>query len=319
MRTSTRYARYCSSLSDGPDGGGTIGRESWEELVEEHDGYIGCNEVPSWTKQMMVQIGAALVDVALGSLSTKHFGKDFDVEAFFHSYEFVGGKVHGIVAAHPSICKPSVAPKNGKAEVNMPLTKPIEATALPMLSPPKPWRSVKDGPFLVTPANLVRCGHDAYQHLSLLTKTQGNMSEVFDALNHLGTTPWRINKAVLEALLPLHYSEKGFPDLLVPPLTIPSVPAVPLSELRSLPPRKRREYEQARQAAKKLKMENLGLRADLDTKIAISKLYQDAVFYLPHNLDFRGRAYVVCSLEKIRAQPYFRVFFRSLLLTLVFF
>ena len=51
----------------------------------------------------------------------------------------------------------------------------------------------------------------------------------------------------------------------------------------------KREY----MAVKKARNENAGLRAEFTTKISLADFYRGQTFYLPHNLDFRGRAYVV--------------------------
>ena len=114
--------------------------------------------------------------------------------AFYHTYEFVGDQTFGIVRPHDrliSVLSPppdadaaSVrlggasearkppSPKKAHAPSNSALaggTRVVDASLLPMLSVPKPWLSIRNGGYVVTPVSLMRCGDDAFQHLALLS------------------------------------------------------------------------------------------------------------------------------------------------------
>ena len=65
--------------------------------------------------------------------------------AFYHSYEFRETKRVGIIKAHPVVCKLFKGYLSSQGQISMP------TTTLPMLVPPRPWRDVKDGAFLIQP------------------------------------------------------------------------------------------------------------------------------------------------------------------------
>ena len=104
----------------------------------------------------------------------------------------------------------------------------MDTQSLPMFVPPRPWVAANDGCYLATPGecteliiintlhvhthihthththiplillhtgHIMRVGKDVYQHQLLLDQTK-NLNPVLDALNFLGSTPWKINKRV---------------------------------------------------------------------------------------------------------------------------
>ena len=212
-----------------------------------------------------------------------------DAEALYHTYDFVGAKKVSLVRCHPALERmlrnqtPGIGKVVGK--------KVLPVTSLPMLTVPKPWTSLRSSPYLIMPQALVRCGQDSFQHLSLLAREEQSMVEVYDALNKLGSTPWTINDRVLNVVRPLLVDGGSWPELDVPAHSIAAPP--PISRDSTLTPSQRRELKEERAAIVKLRNENAGLRAEFTTRVAIAEKFKGKTFYLPHNLDFRGRAYVM--------------------------
>jgi len=69
----------------------------------------------------------------------------------------------------------------------------IRPFRLPMVSRPKPWRSVRGGGYLELPMPLIRARHD-----DQLDITRSDCPDVFRAVNHLQNVPWRINRRILQ-------------------------------------------------------------------------------------------------------------------------
>lgn len=103
----------------------------------------------------------------------------------------------------------------------------FDATLLPMLSPPLPWHTHKHGGYLVTNVPLVRLPPYAFQQkLRLERNPLQQLYPALDALNALGTIPWRINGAILDLAIEV-FNSNGSKELDVPQ---------PPSELQPPPP-----------------------------------------------------------------------------------
>ena len=324
----TIYTQYDKVMADPDLRQGRNNREVWEDLEEKyHAKYpdlLGQSGYVEWPMTIIKRVGVRLVDLvvsvanvsaledtfeggrlnndnmmapsllpAAGAVDRVAAGDDAsdaeDAEALYHTYDFVGAKKVSLVRCHPAVDRLLRNQAAGAEKVAG--KKVLAATSLPMLTIPKPWTCLRSSPYLVMPQALVRCGQDAFQHLSLLAREEHSMTEVYDALNTLGSTPWTINERVLDVIRPLLVDGGSWPDLDVPAHSI-AIPA-PVPRDESLTPTQRRELREERAAIIKLRNENAGLRAEFTTRVAIAEKFKGKTFYLPHNLDFRGRAYVM--------------------------
>lgn len=99
----------------------------------------------------------------------------------------------------------------------------------------------------------------------------GSLHRILSGLDVLGQTSWRINNPILSVVEEIRQNESesaNLEPLLHPsPSTIPD-PFLPDSLAQPTP------WEQ-------------------NLKIEIAKLFSNSIFYLPHSLDFRGRAYPI--------------------------
>nr|CCW03244.1 DNA-dependent RNA polymerase [Physcomitrium patens] len=157
---------------------------------------------------------------------------------------------------------------------------------MPMVSKPKHWKGFHDGGYLFLKSSIMRTHGSKEQYDIFKNTPRENMKKIFQALNVLGETGWRVNKPVL-AVLEQIWKEGGRLANLVDAEDV-LVPAKPetnnLDELKSW----RREVG----IVKRTNYERYSLRCDVELKLAVArKLVNEDAFYLPHNLDFRGRAY----------------------------
>lgn len=94
-----------------------------------------------------------------------------------------------------------------------------------MLSPPLPWSSHKCGGYLVTDVSLVRLpAHASKQRLRLANTPPQQLYPALDALNALGSIPWRINGAILDLVIQI-FNANGSKELHIP--QPPSALAIP--------------------------------------------------------------------------------------------
>lgn len=204
----------------------------------------------------------------------------------------------------------------------------VEPWSLPMLVPPRPWKRYNNGGYLLHTVNCVRlqvlsfcfliincvylwlCFQNnhkvSFGRLQQLDAS-GRLNSTLQGLTVLGSTPWKINDPILRVALhlqqngemgvngsPTAYDERnGFPDF--PPLDLdngkmeassaeveafrsPSEYAAHLSEL-----------ERERDAAS---LEHSSA-STTTYMMEIARQFSGLIFYLPHSVDFRGRAYPI--------------------------
>ncbi|GLT77095.1 hypothetical protein SLA2020_487120 [Shorea laevis] len=181
----------------------------------------------------------------------------------------------------------------GVIECDPLVRKGLEKTAkhmvipyMPMLVPPKNWTGYDRGAYLFLPSYIMRT-HGAKQQRETVKRTPTKQLEpVFEALDTLGNTKWRINKRVLsvmERLWARGVSIAGLIDREDVPL-----PEKPDTEDET----EIRKWKWKLKAAKKENCERHSQRCDIELKLNVARKMKDEEgFYYPHSLDFRGRAY----------------------------
>jgi hypothetical protein len=173
-------------------------------------------------------------------------------------------QILGVIKPHPALAQKG----SGVGGISvLRKHKMFRAIELPMLTVPRPWQSVDSSPYLVTPASLMRCREDQYQHVQLLSRMQHSVGEVYDALNFVGSCPWRVNVRVLDHLIPLYQSGEEHPDLAIPGETVdmPSMPST--SALTSMTDDEVREISTQRKESKKLQVEANSVRGALSNQV----------------------------------------------------
>ncbi|XP_070649522.1 DNA-directed RNA polymerase, mitochondrial isoform X3 [Bos indicus] len=173
----------------------------------------------------------------------------------------------------------------------------FESTEVPMLCPPLPWTSPHSGAFLLSPTKMMRSLEGTQQHQLLLERCPpAELHGALDALTQLGNCAWRVNGRVLDLVLDL-FRDKGCPRLGVPapPTEAPRPPEGRQTPKGCLLPEASPadKAEMRRELARRLKVarEMQSLRADALYRLSLAQHLRNHVFWLPHNMDFRGRTY----------------------------
>lgn len=92
----------------------------------------------------------------------------------------------------------------------------FEPHSLPMLTPPKPWNTYRSGGYLLTSTPLVRLPFYAFQQKTRLAYApHQQLYPVLDALNYLGSIPWRVNDKILDLIIQI-YNANGSKEMCVP-------------------------------------------------------------------------------------------------------
>lgn len=171
---------------------------------------------------------------------------------------------------------------------------------LPMVAPPRPWKSPYRGGYLsdMIRVRLVKTRSRGYlDELGSL-----DLTEVYNAVNAIQATPWRINTKVLEVVERL-WDEggtvAGLPrrhDLPLPPRPAGIDPSIPKERLTL---DQQEELKAWKAVAAKVHAENASARSDrvaLAQKLWIANRFKDEkAIYFPHYMDFRGRVYPFAS------------------------
>lgn len=165
----------------------------------------------------------------------------------------------------------------------------LEPWSLPMLVSPKPWLTYNYGGYLLHSTNCVRLkvrylysffscrlGQAGDIHLDRL-QTQdekGTLHRILSGLDVLGQTAWKVNNnilSVVEKVQELNDKDSLLTakDSITTSLTESVFDDFP--EMHS----------------------SLEIKWEQHFKIEVAKLFSNLTFYLPHSLDFRGRAYPI--------------------------
>lgn len=180
----------------------------------------------------------------------------------------------------------------------------------PMVCPPRPWRGLSQGPFVTKAMNqkfdLVRTNSGKAKRALREACKEGTMQKTLDAVNAISATPWRINEQVLEAVKWVWESR-----LAPEGDQFAGLEKFPRSSLLDMPPsldddedatdqekrRRRGQRWMVSQRNRESEAGALGFMRDLSTA---EDLLQYERFYLPHNLDFRGRIYPIPHFNQQR-------------------
>lgn len=170
-----------------------------------------------------------------------------------------------------------------------------------MLCPPKPWEGVKCGgywlggklqaSFVKQPNKILK---EHAQDFSI-----DSMPKVYEAVNHIQDTPWKINKKVLEVLGSIWNDLKGGVAS-IPTRSTLKLPSKPWGEItdKEFKEYKKEHLEEVKAWARETGLihdenhKNTLKRCTVRRKLEIASKYKDErAIYFPYNLDFRGRVY----------------------------
>jgi DNA-directed RNA polymerase len=239
-----------------------------------------------WDRVVTAKVGSALVALALQyckiRLDLTSYGREVAVDeapAFEHIYVTERGKRRGQLKAHENVYK--------LIDAGHRLRETLNARHLPMVVPPVDWTDVEKGGYLQSPTLVMRTRGSTAQRDKLM---QADMTQIYSALNALGRTPWRINRAVFDVQREAWAAGGGVADL--PRREDVQVPTKP-DNFDALDARGQKAFHTAVRLATKTNAERHSLRCDTTLKLQVAQELLAKTIYMPHNLDFRGRAYPI--------------------------
>ncbi|KAJ8774660.1 hypothetical protein K2173_017106 [Erythroxylum novogranatense] len=240
-----------------------------------------------WTQEVHVKVGSRLIHLLIETAYIQPVADRLgdnppDIRpAFSHTLKNVNNGSQKLSRRYGVIeCDPLV--KKGLEKSARHMVIPY----MPMLLPPVNWTGYDQGAYLFLPSYVMRI-HGSKQQRDVLKKTQRKQMEpIYEALNTLGSTKWRVNKRVL-AVLDRMWANGGRLGGLVNREDI-VLPDEPNSEDEA----EIRKWKWKVKNVKKENKERHSQRCDVELKLAVArKLKDEEGFYYPHNIDFRGRAY----------------------------
>lgn len=242
-----------------------------------------------WPMTMRAKVGAflmsALIEVAQVPVTLTHpKTKEIVTQmqpAFAHSFQYKMGKKLGVVTANKAIV----------AQMKREPVHSLLAKHLPMLVEPEPWTLFNKGGFISHPGKIMRIksGDKDQRHYVEAAVDQGDMKTMFEGLNALGRTPWRINQPVFDVMLEAWNSGEAIANIPAenPNLSIPPEPE------SSRDPLERRRWIRAVKNVENSRSGMHSQRCFQNFQLEIARALRSEQFYFPHNIDFRGRAYPI--------------------------
>ncbi|XP_050872473.1 DNA-directed RNA polymerase 1B, mitochondrial [Lathyrus oleraceus] len=248
----------------------------------------GRDQAKPWGQEAQVKVGSRLMQLLIETAYLQPPANQFgdggppDIyPAFKHTLKTISGdssngsRRYGVIECDPMIQK-------GLEKTARHMVIPY----MPMLVPPNLWTGYDKGAYLFLPSYVMRI-HGAKQQREAVKRAPKNqLDPIFEALNTLGDTKWRVNKSVLGVIDQIWANGGRLADL-VDRDDLP-LPEEPDTEDEA----EIRKWKWKVKAVKKDNNERHSQRCDIELKLAVArKMKEEEGFYYPHNLDFRGRAY----------------------------
>lgn len=242
-----------------------------------------------WSVPMKTKVGAALLSSLIESAKIPVTMKHPETEelvtqmqpAFTHGNQFKHGKRVGIILANPFLMK----------QVAREPVHSLLAKHLPMLVEPECWTEFNKGGFLEFPSKIMRIkqGDKDQRHYAEAAIGKGDMTQTFKGLDVLGRTPWRINRPLFEVMLGAWNTGEHVANL-PPESPQHDLPAEPSAETD---PILRKQWLRNVKIIQNTIAGQHSQRAFQNFQLEIARAMRNEVFYFPHNVDFRGRAYPI--------------------------
>ncbi|CAN7035017.1 unnamed protein product [Brassica oleracea var. botrytis] len=240
-----------------------------------------------WTSDARAKVGSHLIEflVRTAYIQSPANQQDHDLPdvrpAFKHTFKTVAqgsmksGRKYGVIECDPLVRKG--LEKTGRYAV---------IPYMPMLVPPLKWSGYDKGAYLFLASYIMKTHGAKQQRDALKSAPKAQLKPVFEALDTLGSTRWRVNKRVLTVVDRI-WSSGGCTADLVDRSDVP-LPEKPDTEDENI----LKKWKWEMKSAKKENSERHSQRCDVELKLSVARKMKDEEgFYYPHNIDFRGRAY----------------------------
>ncbi|XP_043674513.1 DNA-directed RNA polymerase, mitochondrial [Vespula pensylvanica] len=270
---------------------GVNSRIAWSKFIYENQHYGASLDRESihWPYSVCVNIGKFLYQIIINDIKINTNCQTTNSSicekpAFYTLFRSKGKSLVEQIKPHPILHK---LYKDTQSNI---LT--FEAAFLPSLCPPRPWISINSGGYAFIKTNFVRTPYYAKaKQLEILKDIASQqLYPAFDNLNQLGSVPWKINTDVLDILI------KVFQDGGSVKLDVPESPSILLSTsdiTEDVDIKDNTCISKTKLQLKKKKEEMYSLWCDCLYKLSLANHFRNDIFWLPHNLDFRGRVYPI--------------------------
>ncbi|KAJ3679190.1 hypothetical protein LUZ60_017201 [Juncus effusus] len=245
-------------------------------------------ELKPWPKEAQVQLACRLIQLLIESAYVQVPQKEsnegsFEMRpAFRHNLQPAkteDGKLkfsHGVLVCDPLVYK----------GLDSSSARHMMVPYLPMLVPPKSWKGYNDGAYFCLPSYIMRTHGSKHQQNAMKYSPTNQLDKVYEALDALGSTKWRINTQVLDVVESL-WSRGGGIAGLVDRNDIPMGEKPETEDQEEI-----KKWKWIRRKARKANSEMHALRCDTELVLSVARrMRSEAGFHYPHNMDFRGRAY----------------------------
>ncbi|XP_036320610.1 DNA-directed RNA polymerase, mitochondrial, partial [Rhagoletis pomonella] len=288
------YSSYCdlweeASTNDNP-------RQMWQRLVHEQRASGPSIDVKyvSWPVNVQSGVGRFLYNILMRDIKIdahimRQKGKSKQqnvLPAFYTLFRNQGRLVKEEVKPHPVLAR--------LLRTSRQQTLTFDSNLVPMLCPPQPWSTPNNGGYLLHKSDLIRLPHQAVQQWERINSViPQHIYPALDSLNQLSSVGWRVNTEVLDVVIKV-FQNGGDEKLDVPrpPSCLPPLSSIH-DESPALTTAERSKRFKDRLAHRRKQGEMYSLWCDTLYRLSLANYYRNRVFWLPHNMDFRGRVYPI--------------------------
>ncbi|XP_044253587.1 DNA-directed RNA polymerase, mitochondrial [Tribolium madens] len=242
-----------------------------------------------WSPSTLQTIGKFLYKIVMHDLKVDVNAMKANVKnrnhhpAFYTVFRTQGRILKEEVKPHPVLSR--------LFRASMPETLTFPANELPMFCPPVPWTCVDNGGYLVMPCDVVRLPPQAVcQKQRLYQSELQQLYPPLDALNQLAAVAWKVNTDILDVILEV-FNKGGSAKLDVP--EPPTALAKPQSVTNDMDKAEKFKLFRQKLQYRRKKAEMYSLWCDCLYRLSLANHFRSDIFWLPHNMDFRGRVYPV--------------------------
>ena len=260
------------------------GHFKWKWLVDK----LNTTEpIAAWPLAVSTRVGAVLLSLLFDAAKVAVEVQDPNAKqamvklqpGLSHSYHVHWGRRIGIIHLNPEVVRLMV--KEPSPEVL--------GRHMPMVCEPKPWTDWTEGGYQLYRDTIVRVTPgDTLQprYVQTALKRHG-LGKIRQGLDVLGKTAWNVNKDVFDVMLEAWNSGEAIADICPVDPNIPDPPRPGPGE----------GVAAEKEWLKQMRLnenERTGMHSNRcfqNFQMEVARAFRNETFYLPHNMDFRGRAY----------------------------
>jgi DNA-directed RNA polymerase len=201
QKTGEVFGNYCDVLAAGNSSDNS--RQCWQRIVyhSKDDGASMEFHHQHWPIGAKIGVGKFLYNILIRDLKLdpnflrtgKHQSENL-IPAFFTLFRHQAKNVKEELKPHPMLMK---LYRGSQQE-----TLTFDVNLVPMVCPPQPYWTPKNGGYLVAHSDFLRLPPNSYQQLEMVDEVPvQNLYPIFDALNQQQSVAWRINTEMLDLVI----------------------------------------------------------------------------------------------------------------------